>query len=70
MVISFMKSNKRKDYKDRFKSRKGCMNRQKTLLTIFKMKIEKKMSRSLRKERRTKAKLISSRINMSLKFNK
>jgi hypothetical protein len=53
-----MKSNKRKDYKDRFKSRKGCMNRQKTLLTIFKMKIEKKMSRSLRKERRTKSKLI------------
>jgi len=65
-----MKSNKRKDYKDRFKSRRVCMNKQKTLLTIFKMKIEKKMSRSLRKERRTKAKLISSRINMSLKFNK
>jgi hypothetical protein len=65
-----MKSNKRKDYKDRFKSRRVYMNKQKTLLTIFKMKIEKKMSRSLKKERKTKAKLISSRINMNLKFNK
>ena len=34
------------------------------------MKIEKKMSKLLRKENRTKAKLIISRININLKFSK
>lgn len=34
------------------------------------MKIEKKMSKLLRKENKTKAKLIISRININLKFSK